>query len=57
MEKVYNLMKGLDVSSATKIKGIPLHDGKYFPSAMIIIKALLNLSKLFLKMAVIWHLI
>ena len=42
MEKVYNLMKGLDVSSATKIKGIPLHDSKYFPSAMIIIKALID---------------
>ena len=42
MEKVYNLMKTLDVSTATKIKGIPLHDSKYFPSGMIIIKALID---------------
>lgn len=41
-EKVYNLIKGLDVNSATKIKGIALHNSKYFPTGLQIIKAVLD---------------
>ena len=41
-EKVYNLIKGYDVNSSTKIKGIALHNSKYFASGMQIIKAVLE---------------
>lgn len=40
--KVYNLIKGYDINSATKIKGISLHNSKYFPCGLQIIKAILN---------------
>ncbi len=40
--KVYNLMKGFDVNSATKIKGISVQNSKYFPSGLLIIKAILD---------------
>lgn len=42
LSKVYNLMKNFDVSSSTKIKGLSLHNSKYFPSGMIIMKAILD---------------
>lgn len=41
-EKVYNLIKGLDVSNPTKIKGLSLNNSKYFPSGLIIAKAILR---------------
>lgn len=41
-EKVYGLIKGLDVNSATKIKGISLHNSKYFPMGLQIAKAVLD---------------
>lgn len=41
-EKVYNLIKGYDVGSATKIKGISLNNSKYFPCGLQIIKAILD---------------
>ncbi|MGN0961791.1 MAG: hypothetical protein ACI4PF_06325 [Christensenellales bacterium] len=41
-EKVYNLIKGYDVNSATKIKGISLHNSKYFPCGLQIIKSVLD---------------
>ena len=41
-EKVYNLIKGYDVNSSTKIKGIALHNSKYFPTGMQVIKAVLD---------------
>ncbi len=41
-EKVYNLIKGYDVNSSTKIKGISLHNSKYFPTGMQVIKAVLD---------------
>ena len=40
--KVYNLIKGYDVNSATKIKGISLNNSKYFPCGLQIIKAVLD---------------
>jgi len=40
--KVYNLIKTLDTTSTTKIKGIPLHDSKYLPAGMVIVKAVLD---------------
>lgn len=40
--KVYNLIKGYDVSSTTKIKGISLNNSKYFPCGLQIIKAVLD---------------
>ena len=42
VNKVYNLTKNLDTKTATKIKGIPLHDSKYFPAGMVILKAVLD---------------
>ena len=41
-EKVFNLMKGLDVTNATKIKGLSLNNSKYFPSGLIVAKAILS---------------
>lgn len=41
-EKVYNLIKGYDVNSSTKIKGISLHNSKYFPMGLQIAKAILD---------------
>lgn len=41
-EKVYNLIKGFDVGSATKIKGISLSNSKYFPCGLQIIRAILD---------------
>ena len=41
-EKVYNLIKGYDLSSSTKIKGISLHNSKYFPTGLQIIKVILD---------------
>ena len=40
--KVYNLIKGYDVSSTTKIKGISLNNSKYFPCGLQIVKAVLD---------------
>lgn len=40
--KVYNLVEGAGISSSTKIKGVSLQDSKYLPSALIIIKAILD---------------
>ncbi len=45
MEKVYSLVTGPSVGSATKIKGVTLQDSKYLPSAMIIIRAIVNKFK------------
>lgn len=41
-EKVYSLIKTLDVSKSTKIKGLTLNNSKYFPSGLLIIKAVLD---------------
>lgn len=41
-EKVYTLMKSYDVSASTKIKGISLHNSKYFPTGLQIVKAILD---------------
>ena len=42
LEKVYTLIKGIDVSSATKIKGISMHNSKYFQTGLQIMKAILD---------------
>lgn len=42
LSKVYGLMKNLDVNSMTKIKGLSLQNSKYFPSGLIILKAILD---------------
>lgn len=41
-EKVYTLIRGFDVGTSTKIKGIALHNSKYFPCGLQIIKAILD---------------
>lgn len=41
-EKVYGLIKNFDVNASTKIKGIALHNSKYFPCGLQIIKAILD---------------
>lgn len=41
-EKVYALIKGMDVSHSTKIKGLTLNNSKYFPSGLVIAKAILS---------------
>ena len=41
-EKVYNLIKGYDVNTSTKIKGVALHNSKYFPTGMQVIKAVID---------------
>lgn len=41
-EKVYNLIKGYDVNSSTKIKGVALHNSKFFPTGMQVIKAVID---------------
>ena len=44
-DKVYSLIKGLDLTTATKIKGVSYHNSKYFPTGLQVIKAILdNLS-------------
>lgn len=46
LDKVYGLIRNYDVNSLTKIKGLSLQNSKYFPSGMIILKAILdNLDK------------
>ncbi|MBE5758145.1 MAG: hypothetical protein E7345_04420 [Clostridiales bacterium] len=42
VNKVFNLVKNIDTKTATKIKGIPLHDSRYFPAGMVILKAILD---------------
>ena len=42
LDKVYSLIKGFDMTTSTKIKGLSLNDSKYFPSGLIIAKAVLN---------------
>lgn len=42
MEKVYGLVTGPAISTSTKIKGVTLQDSKYLPSALIIMKAIIN---------------
>ena len=42
LEKVYGLIKGFDVTKSTKIKGLTLDNSKYFPSGLLIIKAVLD---------------
>ena len=41
-DKVYSLIKGMDVTNATKIKGLSLNNSKYFPSGLVIVKAILK---------------
>jgi len=41
-EKVYGLIKGFDVTRATKIKGLTLDNSKYFPSGMVVIKSIID---------------
>lgn len=41
-DKVYNLIKGMDLSTATKIKGVSLNNSKYFPMGLQIMKAVLD---------------
>lgn len=42
-DKVYTLIKGYDLSSATKIKGISLNNSKYFPLGLQIAKVILEI--------------
>ncbi len=42
LEKVFGLIKNLDVTTSTKIKGLTLNNSKYFPSGLLIIKAVLD---------------
>lgn len=41
-EKVYALVKDLDVNNTTKIKGLSLNNSKYFPSGLAIARAILS---------------
>jgi len=41
-EKVYGLIKNYDLTSSTKIKGISLHNSKYFPTGLQIAKVILD---------------
>ena len=41
-EKVLSLMKNYDVNANTKIKGVSLHNSKYLPSGLIIVKSILD---------------
>lgn len=42
LDKVYGLIKNYEVNGLTKIKGLTLQNSKYFPSGMIILKAILD---------------
>lgn len=42
LEKVYGLIKNLDMSTSTKIKGLKLNNSKYFPGGLSIIKAVID---------------
>ena len=41
-DKVYALIKGYDLTSSTKIKGVSLQNSRYFPTGLQIIKVILD---------------
>lgn len=42
LDKVYSLIRNFDVNGLTKIKGLSLQNSKYFPSGMIVLKAIID---------------
>lgn len=42
LQKVYDLIKNLDLKNATKIKGLTLNNSKYFPYGLLLAKAVLG---------------